>query len=146
MCLGSFDSILESRPAEIRDIARALRTLIEALHPDSYETPRNGERCTTYGIGPKKMTEAYAHIMPLKSSVNLGFYHGTKLPDPRGLLEGTGKSARHVKVLDLKSVSCPAIKALLLASIKERKLAAAKNQAVRPIANTNAADQFNSRR
>lgn len=123
--LGSFESILELRPAEIREIACALRTLIEVLHPDSFETPRNGERCTTYGIGPKKMTEAYAHIMPLKSSVNLGFYHGTKLPDPHGLLEGTGKSARHVKILDLNTVSSPAIKALLLASIKERELAVA---------------------
>jgi hypothetical protein len=124
--LGSFEAILESRPLEIKRIAFALRTLIESLHPDSHETPRNGERCTTYGIGPKKMTEAYAHIMPLKSSVNLSFYHGTELPDPRGLLEGTGKSARHVKILDLKTVSSPAIKALLLAAIKERKLTATR--------------------
>ena len=103
--------------AEIQDIARALRALIESLHPGSFETPRDGERCTTYGIGPKKMTEAYAHIMPLKSSVNLGFYHGKSLSDPKHLLEGTGKSARHVKITDLKMVRSAAVKALLQASI-----------------------------
>ena len=66
------------------------------------------------------MTEAYAHIMPLKSSVNLGFYHGIALRDPAGLLSGTGKSARHVKITDIAEISSPAIKALLLAAIKER--------------------------
>ena len=124
--LGSFESILKPHSAEIQNIARALRALIESLHPSSFETPRNGERCTTYGIGPKKMTEAYAHIMPIKSSVNLGFYHGKSLPDPRRLLEGTGKSARHVKITDLKMVRSAAVKALLQASVQERKSAASQ--------------------
>lgn len=124
--LGSFESILEPHPAETREIASALRALIASLHPGSFETPRDGERCTTYGVGPKKMTEAYAHIMPLRSSVNLGFYHGTSLPDPQHLLEGTGKSARHVKIKDLKMVCAPALRALLLAAIQEREAAAAK--------------------
>ncbi len=109
-------------------MACALRALIESLHADSFETPRNGERCTTYGIGPKKMTQAYAHIMPLKTSVNLGLYHGTSLPDPAGLLEGTGKSSRHVKITDLETVRSPAIRALLLAAIRERREAAAENR------------------
>lgn len=30
--------------------------------------------------------------------VNLGFYRGADLADPDGLLEGTGKSLRHVKL------------------------------------------------
>lgn len=118
--LGSFEAILKPHPKQIQEIARALRALIETLHSDAVETPRNGERCTTYGVGPRKMTEAYAHIMPLKSSVNLGFYHGTALRDPAGLLSGTGKSARHAKITDIAQVSSPAIKALLLAAVKER--------------------------
>ncbi len=124
--LGTFQAIVEPHPEAIRQIAYALRELIEALHPDSFETPRNGERCATYGIGPKKMTEAYAHIFPLKSSVNLGFYHGISLPDPHALLEGTGKSMRHLKITDLAMVGSPAVKALILASIRERQDAATK--------------------
>jgi hypothetical protein len=88
--LGTFETILKPHTSEIQAIARALRTLIETVHPESVETPRIGEKCTTYGVGPRKMTEAYAHIMPLTSSVNLGFYRGLALPDPAGLLEGTG--------------------------------------------------------
>ena len=119
--LGSFEAILKPHSRTVHEIARALRALIETLHPDAVETPRNGERCTTYGVGPRKMTEAYAYIMPLKSSVNLGFYHGIALPDPNGLLSGTGKSARHAKITDITEVRMPAIKALLSAAIIARK-------------------------
>jgi len=48
--LGSFEAILKPHPKHIQKIARALRALIETLHPDAVETPRNGERCTTYGV------------------------------------------------------------------------------------------------
>ena len=124
--LGTFEAILKPHTPEVCEIARALRTLIGKLHPDAVETPRIGERCTTYGIGPKKMTEAYAHIMPLKGAVNLGFYHGLALPDASALLEGTGKAARHVKIKTLGEVKSPDIKTLLLAAIQERR--AAKDQ------------------
>jgi Domain of unknown function (DU1801) len=119
--LGTFEAILKGRPPQIRAVAVALRGLIRELHPEAFETPRNGERCTTYGVGPRKMTQAYAHIMPLKDSVNLGLYHGAVLPDPKGLLSGTGKGSRHAKLRSLQDVSAPAIRALLRAALAERK-------------------------
>jgi hypothetical protein len=30
--------------------------------------------------------------------VNIGFFQGAELPDPAGLLQGAGKSMRHVKL------------------------------------------------
>ena len=30
--------------------------------------------------------------------INVGFFRGAELPDPHGLLEGTGKFMRHVKL------------------------------------------------
>ena len=60
-----------------------LRALIEAVHPDAVEVPRPGERTAGYGVGPKKMSETYAYIGVYQKYVNLGFYHGTSLPDPR---------------------------------------------------------------
>jgi len=123
--LGTFEAILKPHASEIQAIVRALRTLIVLLHPESAETPRIGEKCTTYGVGPRKMTEAYAHIMPLTSSVNLGFYRGLALPDPAGLLEGTGKAARHAKIRTMAEARSPAIKALIKAAVKEREAAVA---------------------
>jgi hypothetical protein len=36
--------------------------------------------------------------MPMRGYVNLGFYQGALLVDPKRLLEGTGKGLRHVKI------------------------------------------------
>ncbi len=43
-------------------------------------------------------------IMAAGTWVDLGFYRGTELKDPKGLLEGSGKSMRHVKVRSLKEI------------------------------------------
>jgi hypothetical protein len=44
--------------------------------------------------------------------VNLGFTTGAHVPDPDGLLEGTGKNLRHVKVRSREDLS-PALARLL---------------------------------
>lgn len=50
-----------------------------------------------------KTTDIFAYLQSNKNHVNLGFYKDLdKLEDPNGLLEGTGKNMRHIK---LKSVS-----------------------------------------
>lgn len=41
---------------------------------------------------------AFAYVNVFKAHVNVGFFHGAELPDPKGLLEGTGKYMRHVKL------------------------------------------------
>ncbi len=41
---------------------------------------------------------AFAYVDAFKAHVNVGFFCGAELPDPNGLLEGTGKFMRHVKL------------------------------------------------
>lgn len=119
--LGTFEEVIASSDENVRAIAIELRRLIDELDPDSVEVPRPGDRAASYGVGPKKMSESYAYIMPLKGYVNLGFYHGTSLADPHKLLEGTGKALRHVKIRDLTTVSRPEIRELIETSIRERR-------------------------
>ena len=40
----------------------------------------------------------FGYVNVFRSHVNVGFFQGAALPDPAGLLEGTGKFMRHVKV------------------------------------------------
>jgi len=42
---------------------------------------------------------AFAYVDAFTSHVNLGFFLGASLPDPAGLLEGTGRYMRHVKLV-----------------------------------------------
>ena len=41
---------------------------------------------------------AFAYVNAFKAHVNVGFFRGAELGDPEGLLEGTGKFMRHVKL------------------------------------------------
>jgi hypothetical protein len=47
---------------------------------------------------------AFGYVNVFTSHVNVGFFQGTELPDPHGLLEGTGKFMRHVKIRPGESI------------------------------------------
>jgi hypothetical protein len=41
---------------------------------------------------------AFGYVNAFTAHVNVGFFRGAELPDPAGLLQGTGKYMRHVKL------------------------------------------------
>lgn len=120
---GTFDDLVRGLDPNIEEICRSLRDLILRLDPDAVEVVRLGDNAASYGLGPKKMSEAYAYIMPKAAYVNLGFYNGAALADPAGLIEGTGKRLRHVKVRSIEDVARPAVRQLLEAAKTERQQA-----------------------
>ena len=105
----------------MRPICLRLRALVLSLHEGAWEIVWPKHRIASYGFGPKKMTEHYAYIGVQKAYVNLGFYYGAILADANGLLEGTGKKLRHVKVRSPDFADSRAIRALLKAAIAERR-------------------------
>jgi hypothetical protein len=60
-------------------------------------------------------------FMTGKEHVTFIFLRGAALPDPEGLLEGTGKSVRHVKVRTVADVKRPALKKLIVEAAKLNK-------------------------
>ncbi len=122
---GNFGQVRAASAPPLRPICDALRRLIAAVHPDRLEVVWPRLTIASYGVGPRKMSEHYAYIGPQKAHVNLGFYHGVALRDPKGLLEGTGKSLRHVKIRSTADVRNPALRALLREALADRKSRAA---------------------
>lgn len=118
--IGTFDQIVALAPRH-EALLRALRALACDLHPGLVEVARPGDRAVSWGWGPKKMREAYACALPYRDHVNLAFYRGAVLPDPGGLLRGTGKAMRHVSIVRLDQLGDPAIRALLVAAREERR-------------------------
>jgi hypothetical protein len=45
--------------------------------------------------------------------VNLQLADGVDLPDPEGMMEGTGKRVRHVKVRSVEAAASPALRAIV---------------------------------
>ncbi len=122
---GRFEDILVGATPELRTLCESLRGTLAALHKGFVEVVWPRQKIASFGVGPRKMSEHYAYIAVLGSHVNLGFYHGASLPDPAGLLEGTGKRLRHVKLRSLSAARNPAVTALLRQAIADRKRHAA---------------------
>ncbi|MES3007492.1 MAG: DUF1801 domain-containing protein [Pseudomonadota bacterium] len=64
---------------------------------------------------------AFAYVGVFKAHVNVGFFNGTEIPDPAGLLEGSGKFMRHVKIKPGQEVDATALQALIRVSYTEMK-------------------------
>jgi hypothetical protein len=104
----------------VQDLARRTRALIKEAMPNVVEVPWPRQRVIGYGVGPKKMSEHYCYIGVYKDHVNLGFNYGAELPDPEGLLQGSGKLLRHVKIADPEDLSNSALRRLVEVASKYR--------------------------
>ena len=58
---------------------------------------------------------AFAYVDAFSAHVNVGFYRGAMLDDPTGLLQGTGKMMRHVKIRPGSPLDAPALTSLIAA-------------------------------
>ena len=114
------DAFLAGYTPEVRAIALRLRALVFEVAPEAIEQIDIPGKMLAYGFA-RTYKDMICVIMPLKAGVNFGMPRGAELDDPDGLLEGTGKRARHVKISAIGQVEEPAIRALLHASIDQLK-------------------------
>lgn len=101
----------------VQALANALRELIlPVIPPEFIETVQLGNGNIVYGTKPG-MRGPVIYIAPFKDSANLGFMDGVDLPDPKGLLKGTGKRLRHIKIKSVDDIDIEAFTALLRAAV-----------------------------
>ena len=64
---------------------------------------------------------AFAYVNAFKAHVNVGFFRGAELADPAGLLEGTGKYMRHVKLRPAGAIDATALTKLIESAYADMK-------------------------
>jgi len=64
----------------------------------------------------------FGYVNAFKAHVNVGFFNGATLDDPAGLLEGTGKRMRHVKLRWGEPVNAVAMTELIAAAYRDIQL------------------------
>ena len=64
---------------------------------------------------------AFGYVNVFKAHVNVGFFRGTEIPDPEGILEGTGKFMRHVKLRPDHGVEAVALRKLIETAYTDMK-------------------------
>jgi hypothetical protein len=110
---------------EARDVVTALRSTLLTLAPDAREraNPTAGSLSFGYGARPE---DQICTLMPAGGGVALVFFAGRALPDPEGLLSGTGVVHRSLLV-DSPQQACSAAVVELLrhaaAACRERRSA-----------------------
>ena len=115
--MDKLNGFLAPYSSEVQSIALKIRALILEVLPGTTEQLDVTSRIIAYG-DDRTYKGLICAIAPQKNYVNLMFSRGTQLPDPGGLLEGTGKHARHIKIKTLPECDNPEIIALLTAAVK----------------------------
>jgi hypothetical protein len=64
---------------------------------------------------------AFAYVNAFKAHVNVGFFRGADIADPEGLLEGTGRFMRHVKLKPESQVDAAALMKLIETAYADMK-------------------------
>ncbi len=112
------EDFLEDYSQPVRNLSLQLRDLIFEIDPKVIEQLDKPAHLLAYGYA-KTYTHLMCVVILYKDYINLGFPRGVDLPDPEGLLEGTGKRARHVKIYDTEQIESPEVAALIQASVDE---------------------------
>lgn len=103
---------LASYPPAVADLALSLRAVIQRVVPEATETLDVSGRIIGFGVG-----EGYAGlvctIIPSKKGVKLGIAGGADLPDPHGLLAGSGKRHRHIQFNSPIDLERPGVELLI---------------------------------
>ena len=113
------DRLLSEHSPELQAIERALRTTIRARFPDTVEQVDFGNKLIAFGRSMKIRGLLFA-IIAHKAHINLQLADGAALPDTHGLIEGTGKRIRHVKIRSVEAASSPAVVAIIDAQLAAR--------------------------
>ena len=106
---------MREQPDELAEIARAWFGVIRACGKDVRELIHDDQPTACV------RDAAFAYVDAFTAHVNVGFFHGVELPDPAGLLEGTGKFMRHVKVRPGKRVAEDALVTLIKGAYSDIK-------------------------
>lgn len=110
---AAIEEILAEHSATVVELVRRLRELVKQTDPQLVEDPKKGWNNITY-----RKKGVVCAISPHKAHVNLHFYRGASLSDPVGLLEGTGKALRHVKVTKSEDIQGDKIAQLVRAAVQ----------------------------
>lgn len=98
---------MDEKAGELKAIARLWFGVMRGCGDDVRELLHDGHPTACVGDA------AFAYVNAFTAHVNVGFFRGAELSDPKRLLEGTGKVMRHVKVSPERDIDSAALTKLI---------------------------------
>ena len=109
-------------PVELRSIAKQWFERMRQCGDDLRELLHDGCPVACVSDVP------FAYVNTFKSHVNVGFFNGAGLKDPGGLLEGSGRHMRHVKLMPGRDLNEAALGDLINAAYADIKARLGREQ------------------
>jgi len=111
---------LDAFPADVAKLFAATRRAVLVASPDAHELIYDAYNALTIAYSfSGRLRDAFCHVAAYSSHVNLGFNRGAELPDPHGILAGSGARIRHVRVSAAADLRAPALRVLLRAAVRQ---------------------------
>ena len=111
----AIEAWMKEHPGELGIIARHWFEVMRECGDEVRELMHDG--CPVACLGDA----AFGYVNAFTAHVNVGFYQGSALPDPDGLLLGSGKFMRHVKVRPGTATNAAGIRRLIEAAYLDIK-------------------------
>ncbi|MDQ3870159.1 MAG: DUF1801 domain-containing protein [Chloroflexota bacterium] len=106
------EALIAGHSPKVQAVVRRLRELIYGVLPEVREQVDTADHLLGYATGPRMRDLLFA-VAPHTRHVNLQLADGALLPDPDGIVEGTGKRVRHVKCRSPEDAERPAVLRLI---------------------------------
>jgi hypothetical protein len=104
MASNDVDEYVKTKlPPQHHGVVSMLRELMNECAPTAHEV-------ISYGSPAWKSNKILAIISPSKTHITFAFSRGAEFNDAHGLLEGVGKTTRHVKIKNLDAVNQNALR------------------------------------
>jgi hypothetical protein len=110
---------LEAYDRSISDLALALREIVLEEAPHASESIYQVYTVAIWFGFSEKMKDMFCYIATNARHVNLGFPGGAALPDPNRVLEGEGKTMRHIKFASQGDLERPFVRRYIQAAIEQ---------------------------
>jgi len=107
---------------EMAKSIRAMRAALRKRVPTANELVYDNYNFFVIGYSSTlRPSDAFITLVADGRGVRLAFYYGSSLPDPSGILHGTGNQNRFIRLAGTKDLSNPAVEALIRAAIAHGK-------------------------
>ena len=102
----------------VRDLALETRRLVLEEAPESMELIYDAYNAVATGFSfTGRPSDSFIHIAVYARWVNLGFNRGSALDDPAGVLQGSGRWIRHIRISEPDDLHNPAIRAFVRSAV-----------------------------
>jgi hypothetical protein len=113
--IAKFDPVIGKRVRSCRAaLRRRLPTAVELIY-DNYNALAIGFSAT------QRASDCIVSLAVFPKGVSLAFYYGATLPDPQGLLAGSGNQNRFLRLESAAQLRDPAVETLLRAAIAQAR-------------------------